>query len=643
MRMSLWKPLGQALVAAFVFLGAGSATAQAPAKPLVEAFFESAVFGEAKLSPTGRYLSVKLKPRQGRTQLLVLNTGTLAAKMVAGYADVNIGSVAWVTDDRLVFTLADPSMPPGSLLSEGGLYTVSADGSKVEEILGRDKFAGTVFAPRHKSSADFFALPWQSNDSTVHLFRMNAVKGAKDGKIYKGPASVTQWFLDHNDEPRLTVGSEENMSVVRYADPAGQWREVARFPSAGPGGYTVIGFGPDGALYVAATNGKDKAALHKFDLPANRLEPEPVLALTDFDFAGSLILDSSETLLGVRYWSDAPSTHWFDARLKQIQTKVDALLPGTSNLLDVPLRSQVPIVLVHSVSDANPGTYSLFNTSTGTLVPVGQSMRDIDAAQMGTKDLHRYKARDGRDIPLWLALPKGAGKADKLPAVVLVHDGPWQRGAYWSWDAQSQFLASRGYAVLFPEFRGSTGYGQKHYQAGWKQWGLAMQDDIADAVKWAVARGTVDPSRVCIMGRGYGGYAALMGLAKDPDVYRCGIAWSAVAGIDALLETGPNVYKSIDMPLLVADPVQDAGQIARTSPLQNAHRIKQPVFLAHGSSNRSVPIRPSVRLRDAIRRDNPNVEWVEYADEGHEWHLTKNRVDFWTRVEKFLERHIGPK
>lgn len=644
MRKSLFKPLGRALVAAFVFLGASTVLAQAPAKPSVEAFFENAAFGQALLSPTGRYVAIKVAPRGGRFQLIVLNSETLVAKVVAGYADADIGSVAWVADDRLAFNLVDLTVTVDDVRFGGGLYTVLADGSKLEEKMRRDKFSYVALVSGRKRTGDvFFALPQASQDDSVaYFFQMNVVN-PREARSHKAPVGVAKWFLDQNDELRLTVSHEDNLSIVRVRETGEQWREVARFPSAGSSGFQVVDFGPDGTLYVAAANGRDKAALYRYDLNSNRVEPEPVLTLADFDFAGGLVMDSSDALLGVRYRSDALSTHWFDPRLKQIQAKVDALLPGTSNLLEVPWRAQVPLFLVHSVSDTTPVAFSLFNASTGTLVSLGKSMRDIDAAQMGTKHLHRFKARDGMEIPLWLTLPSGAGKATKLPAVVLVHDGPWQRGASWSWDAESQFLASRGYAVLAPEFRGSAGYGQKHYEAGWRQWGLSMQDDISDAVKWAIARGTVDASRVCIMGRGYGGYAAMMGLVNDSDMFHCGVAWSTVAGIDTLIEDGPNIYKLIDMPLVVGDRAKDAEQIARTSPLQNAARIKRPVLMAHGSANRLVPIRPSVRLRDAIRRGNPNVEWVEYPDEGHEWQFPKTRIDFWTRVEKFLERNIGSK
>ncbi|RLM51473.1 S9 family peptidase, partial [Halobellus sp. Atlit-31R] len=189
----------------------------------------------------------------------------------------------------------------------------------------------------------------------------------------------------------------------------------------------------------------------------------------------------------------------------------------------------------------------------GKLNPIGSSREGIDPARMGRQDPVRYKARDGREIPALLTVPPGGGK--NLPLVVLVHGGPFVRGNSWGWDAKTQFLASRGYAVLEPEFRGSAGFGTRHFKAGFKQWGLAMQDDLADGVRWAVGKGIADGARVCIAGASYGGYATLMGLVKDPDLYKCGINWVGVTDINLLYNGGwtftndtSDEYKAYGMP-----------------------------------------------------------------------------------------------
>jgi dipeptidyl aminopeptidase/acylaminoacyl peptidase len=266
---------------------------------------------------------------------------------------------------------------------------------------------------------------------------------------------------------------------------------------------------------------------------------------------------------------------------------------------------------------------------------------------MGRQEPIRYKARDGLEIPGLLTLPPG-GVRKNLPMVVLVHGGPWVRGASWGWNPQSQFLASRGYAVLQVEFRGSTGFGIRHFEAGLKQWGLGMQNDIADGTRWAIDQGIADPRRICIAGSSYGGYATLMGLVNDPDLYRCGIDWIGVTDIE-LMYTGTWFSKSdaspgylrYGMPVLIGDPVKDAAQLKATSPIQQAARIQQPLLLAYGKEDRRVPIYHGKKFYSAVTRTNKQVEWVAYGGEGHGWSLPKNRIDFWQRVERFLDKHIG--
>jgi dipeptidyl aminopeptidase/acylaminoacyl peptidase len=257
-----------------------------------------------------------------------------------------------------------------------------------------------------------------------------------------------------------------------------------------------------------------------------------------------------------------------------------------------------------------------------------------------------YDARDGLRIPAWLTLPRSGGK--KLPLVVLVHGGPWVRGGEWEWDPEAQFLASRGYAVLEPEFRGSSGFGSTLYRAGWKQWGLKMQDDITDGTRWAIDNGYADPKRICIAGASYGGYATLMGLIKEPKLYQCGVEWVGVSDIN-LMYNGSWFYSSditddfkrYGMPTLIGDQQKDAEQLKATSPLLRASEVRQPLLMAYGGADTRVPLPHGTKFYKAVKQTNPSVEWIEYEDEGHGWRAPQNRIDFWGRVEKFLSKHIG--
>jgi dipeptidyl aminopeptidase/acylaminoacyl peptidase len=215
----------------------------------------------------------------------------------------------------------------------------------------------------------------------------------------------------------------------------------------------------------------------------------------------------------------------------------------------------------------------------------------------------------------------------------------------WRWSDDAQFLASRGYVVIEPEFRGSDGYGERHYRAGWRQWGQAMQDDVADALQWAVSKGLVDGSRVCIAGASYGGYATLMGLVRHPELYRCGVAWVAVTDPRLMFKESwrndiPPEARQHGLPKVLGDPVADAAALAAVAPVEQAARIKAPVMLAFGGEDRRVPIEHGQRMRAALRDAGREPEWILYPGEGHGWLKAENRYDFARRLENFLARHL---
>jgi dipeptidyl aminopeptidase/acylaminoacyl peptidase len=265
---------------------------------------------------------------------------------------------------------------------------------------------------------------------------------------------------------------------------------------------------------------------------------------------------------------------------------------------------------------------------------------------MATLDFHRIKTRDGADLPVWVTTPaKSVAAATPPAAVVLVHGGPWLRGGHWRWDDDAQFLASRGYVVVEPEFRGGTGFGDAHFRAGWKQWGGLMQDDVADAVKWAAGKGLIDPKRVCIAGASYGGYATLMGLIKHPELYRCGIAWVAVTDPRLLfafswLSDMSEEAKKYDLRTLIGDPDKDAAMLRAAAPVELAGRIKAPVMLAFGGVDQRVPLEHGTLMRDALRAAGNVPEWVVYPEEGHGWLRIESRVDFANRAERFLAKYL---
>jgi dipeptidyl aminopeptidase/acylaminoacyl peptidase len=645
---------------------AGAPAHAAPAAPVpIAHFFDNPAFSSAVLSPNARFLAARLGRPGQRDALAVVDLANNSAKVVAGFARDDIGDFYWVNDARLVFDLTDKTLGQGDQFSYPGLWAVDRDGGNVRQLVMREDNGGVaersmvkllppttyLLPPAGKRDTPFvYVTTPRYNDNgellSLNLMQLDTTTGRTSTVVR--PGEVTSWLLDASGEPRLAYTRERNIGALMYRDPAtDQWRTLNKYDAylGGKGVMSPVGFAPDGALYARA-NARDKAALFRIDLATGRPAAGALVELEDYDFTGSLVI-ANDKLLGVRVLTDARSTVWFDAGMQAVQKRIDALLPGTANIVSVAPRAETRLVLVRSYSDVQPDVWNLFDTETGKLNKVGEARPAIKPSQMGLQEAVRYKARDGLPIPGLLTLPPG-GNRKNMPMVVLVHGGPYVRGNEWGWDAQVQFLASRGYAVLEPEFRGSTGFGARHYRAGWKQWGLKMQDDIADGARWAIAQGIADPQRICIAGASYGGYATLMGLINDPDLFKCGISWVGVTDI-GLLYSGhwsfhsdtSEGYKQYGMPDLVGDVVKDAAQLKATSPLQQAARITQPLLLAYGGSDVRVPTYHGRKFYDAVKQTNPQVDMVVYEEEGHGWRLPKNRIDFWSRVEKFLDQHIG--
>ncbi|MCG2585310.1 S9 family peptidase [Massilia sp. TS11] len=656
-------------VCAAVLLSAPAIRPAQAAAPAIEAIFANPKFGTPSLSPDGRYVAVRMAQGDGRDGLAVLDLQAMALRIVARFGNMDVGDYQWVAPDRLVFDITDKRVGIGEAMGAPGLYGVNADGSDFRHLVAHDTnneseaVQGFKLKARNKLTWNHYLLdlPGIAKGGEVYLQKpefdgLDAVKfvdlvklDTRSGRstTVNRPYFIQDWVLDATGEPRLAISLENGERKVHLRNEDGSWRQISAF-DAFVGGK---GFRPIGAdartVYVTMARGSDKGALFAYDIASGKLSEQAVVRLKDFDFRGELVYGQGR-VLGVRFVADAPSTEWFDAGLQALQKTVDGLLPGTINQIAVPSEGSAPWVLIDSFADALPHRFYVYNRETKALSKLGDSLPGIDPASLGRTQMVRYTARDGREIPGWLTLPRSKAAGTRLPLVVLVHGGPWLRGAAWEFDPEVQFLASRGYAVLQPEFRGSTGYGYEHFRAGWKQWGLKMQDDIADGARWAIEKGYADAARICIAGASYGGYASLMGLVNDPDLYKCGVSWAGVTDIQ-LMYTGhwsrqsdlSAAYRQYGMPQLVGDPVKDAAQLAATSPVQQAARIKAPLLLAYGGSDLRVPIYHGKQFYEAVKAVNPQVSWVVYPEEGHGWSLPKNRYDFWGRVEQFLAAQIG--
>ncbi len=634
----------------------------AAAKIPVADFFKTPKLFGPKPSPDGLFVAVGVASASGRVNLVVIDLNNLAAsKVVASFGDADIGLFQWVNSDRLVFNVRD--LKSGTARYAPGLWGVDKNGGEFKALINPDYNvvvnSSAIVDQRlssrwslHSTLADgssdvivqspTFDNTWAVID--VKLARLNTKTGRTKSLSADAPPQTVDWVLDLEGQPAMTTSSHEGRfkAFIRVGQAWKLWQDVDQYS----GNFkTPFWMGPNREMLVLSGNRKGTNAVFEVDSTSLKLSDEPLITLAGYDFNGTVVYDSvAKKVVGFQYETDAPGTVWLDKEMQQLQKEIDALLPTTVNTIDCQRCLGAPAVVVSAISDRAPASYFVYRKEQKKLEPLGSSRPWINPAQMGVRDMYRFDARDKRSIPVLVTQPLGKPNPSR-PAVVLVHGGPYVRGAHWEWERDAQFLASRGYVVIEPEFRGSDGYGFDHFRAGWKQWGLAMQDDVADALQWAVKQGWVDPARVCIAGASYGGYATLMGLIKHPDIYKCGINWVGVSDINLMYDITwsdtDEAWKRYGMPVLVGDQVKDAQQLKDTSPLEQASKLKRPLLMAYGAEDQRVPLKHGTAFRNAVLKTNKDVEWVVYPNEGHGWRELDTNIDFWTRVENFLERNIG--
>ncbi|MCC6072596.1 alpha/beta hydrolase family protein [Massilia sp. GCM10020059] len=640
------------LACAFCASAAPAAEHASPASIPVEQFFKKAALTGASMSPDGRHVALRGISRTGRVMLSVLDVENLKGKSVANYGNADIDKFFWLSDDRIAFTVIN--VDQGGDVGDPGLYAIDRDGKNLNGL--------SVTLPRSRSFADsdvgdqaYLAEPSiagfpstttdemlviEQSDGESWLTRLSTRSGRTSS--IRVPRYTRRWLVDPDGQVKVAMTGGVGRQAVYFRADDKEWVKIYEQEDESAEDFIPLLY-VNNKLYVRAHKGKDKAAIYLFDLATRTIDATPLIVSPDFDVNGYFVVDSKK-MLGFRFHIDAEVTVWFDAAMKAIQEEIDQLLPGTINTLSVGRRSETPYVLIDAHSDRQDHMYLLFNRETKKRTMLGERRPGIDPAQMASMNLVNFTARDGLKLPAYVTLPNTKVQKN-LPMVVLPGGLPWTRNGMWDWDAEVQFLASRGYAVIQPEPRGVPGFGVRHSKAGNKQWGLAMQDDLADAVKWAVAEGIADPRRVCIAGGGYGGYAAMMGLIKTPELYRCGVNWSGITDIQAMFDRHWEHIAEADAGLelrkLVGDPDKDAVQFKATSPLHHAARLKSPLLLAYGEGDQRVPFSHGRKLYEALKPGNPHIEWLPYKSSVEDWRTRANRINLWTRIEAFLGKHIG--
>lgn len=475
------------------------------------------------------------------------------------------------------------------------------------------------------------------------VYRLDLATGAKK-LIWKNEQNVVGWQTDLDGVLRLGVRqtAEGGMEILRVDhDSLVSIYAVSPEEQCAP-----LRFTPDGKHFYLVTNKgaqTDRMQLELFDLATGTtslVEKDPE---NEVDISTAIFSDVSNELLATVYAGDKLRVYPKQAQFaRQWEQMKKALPPGEFAFGSSTLDENVSLVGVSS--DVDPGSRYLFDRRTGKAELLYHARPDLPSADLAPEKSVRYASRDGLVIPAYLVLPKGV-PPENLPTVILVHGGPWGRD-FWSYDPEAQFLANRGYAVLMPNFRGSTGYGKKFLNAGNKQWGTGfMQHDLTDGVRYLVAQKIADPKRVAIYGGSYGGYAALAGLAFTPDLYAAGVSYVGPSNIITLLNSIPSYWapmkKMFDVRVGDVSNPEERKMLEAQSPLNSASAIRAPLLVIQGANDPRVKKAESDRIVAALRDRGGDVEYLVAPDEGHGFAGRDNRMALYTAMEKFLARHIG--
>ena len=632
--------------------------ANAQDKPSIESFFKLPEYAAMHLSPDGKSIAA-LSPVNGHQNLVIIDIKTKKAKPVTGLEDRDVVEAGWINDHRLYYytgRLGERDVEQRG----GGFFAVNSDGTIPKLISpgsdeSNDSGAGVAF----RRLAMERTLPDNSDDIIVHETIYAAGRQPQSGALYRLDTRTLRktdiglgkpetgdsegWVVDSKGVARAFVVTNTDFKTRIYYRAAADapWKKVDEFDADSPVTWYPRVIAEDNrTLYVTSRQKGDRYAVYRFD-PETKQLGDPVAAHPKVDlnnFEGD-----HEAVRGVRFNGDYPGSAWFDEQLAKIQAVADKTFPDNTNRLD--WSRDRSLVLITTFSDVMPSSFYLYEVKTGKMEWLADSRPWIDPKQQSPMKPFRYTARDGLEIPAYLTIPKGSS-GKNLPLVMVIHGGPNVAGDSWHWNPEVQFLASRGYAVIQPNYRGTTRYGYKFFRSAWGQWGLTMQDDITDAVHWAVKEGVADANRVCIYGASYGGYAAMMGAAKDPDLYKCAINYVGVTDLPLLLtarwsDTNRSDFGIAANKRRIGEIGKDDKRLNDTSPVNLASRIKIPVLMAYGGADIRVVPEHGTRMRAALEKAGNTPQWIIVNDEGHGYRKLENQVMVYGAFEKFLDKNIG--
>ncbi len=626
-----------------------------PAQVDVSPFVERDSFNDIKISPTGEYFAMTVW-LEDQTGLVVMrrSDGELTATF-RFRGGTHVDDFWWVNDDRVLMSISESFGSRDDPLPTGELFAMNADGGRRELLVGwrvaSNSASNIRGAKRAENVAAFLIDPMLEDERHVliavqplaadphtRVERMDVYSGRRV-QVTRAPVQRARFLTDSRGEVRFAVGAgSNNVSQLYYREGAGSEWTLVNDELATGRIETPLGFSEDDALaYLQVEHPQGPDSVVAMDVATGERRE---LMRDEVVDPWPIYRDGGGPLIGVRYLGGEVRTSFLDEKSEdaRLYRSLEAAFPGHAiDIASATADGNLKLVLARS--DVEPGSIYLYDNVAKKADFVLARREQIDPANMAPMRPVTIQARDGLALHGFLTVPKRADGGN-LPLVVMPHGGPFGVFDGWGFNSDTQLLARAGYAVLRVNFRGSGNYGRSFRFAGARQWGRSMQDDLTDATHWAISEGIADPGRICIYGASYGGYAALMGAAREPDLYRCAVGYVGVYDLPRMVRENAQMgrWATTWSREWVGD---DTEALAAVSPDRLAEHIRIPVFLAAGGEDQVAPIAHSESMERALKQAGVPVETLYYRTEGHGFHAVENRRGFYDQLLDFLGRHLG--
>ena len=642
------------MISALLLASPLTVKAQAPQPYDIEDFIRKQKFEDIKISPTGEYYAASIRVER-KTALAILRRAdnkVIATMSIPGDR-THVDDFWWVNANRV---LIRPSEKFGALEAPqltGELYAVNVDGGKGGILVGQrvqGEGPGTRIQPRKVEAVVAFLvddLPGNDKDVIISVspFNADAYTRVEKMDVYTGrrlpitqaPVRNAGFLTDNAGNVRFATGEDTDLSKRMYyrAVDANAWKLIHDSRQSGLAEYPLGFSADDSIVYLQVEQAQGPDAIVAWEIASDKRTE----VFRDDNTNPSPIYVEGK-LHGVRLIDGLPRAHFFDPQsaVAKLYRKLEKAFAGQR--VDITsMTADGKLALVLADGDRNPGDFFIFDAVANKAERLLGRKEWIDPQRVAAVKPISFKARDGLEIQGYLTVPVG-GEAKNAPLIIYTHGGPYGVYDTWRFDQDTQILAAHGYAVLQVNYRGSGNHGHAFTAAGKREWGGKMQDDITDATRWAIQQGIADPKRICLYGASYGGYASLMGVAKEPALYRCAAGYVGVYDLPTM-HTDGDIRDNASGRTYLNEWIGSRQDVAQVSPTRLADRIKVPVFLAAGGEDERAPIQHTEMMEKALRNAGVPVEALYYPTEGHGFYKLENEREFYAKLLSFFQKHLG--